>query len=370
MPMMKFIILFLSILSHHSFALAGESTIIDNPYLGYVYQQKTYHEYDAQGDLFLLYTIEDLGRSLRAQMGKNTEAFMSERYENVKKAISEYPQFTPSEETINLIDPNYSSVRSSDFPLSLEGRQKPFHPDKMLLMFKQVIVEESRSQQFIPTLGKIHRYDPKIKKLLNKKFPILTRFSKLLLCLSRGVCSKYLISGKENELKKAIIARPYDSVTIEEMFRLSFKINQGDLYLSLLTIENVLSEFWSSPKRDKRLVNTRLKHITNFNYSTDKFGAWYHFFGLMLYSYAKSETMAHLIGRTENLGGRVLSRFAPEKQEIYINRLSSVFGHDLRQFIEKEKYKNFIENPEYIKEEFYMNLDEDFAKRIKKKNQD
>lgn len=370
MNLMKLIFFLLTLLAHHSFAHAGESTIIDNPYLGYIYQQKSYQEYDAQGDLFLLYTIEDLGRSLKAQMGKNTEDFMAERYENVKKALTEYPQFTPSEEKINLIDPSYSSQRTSDFPLSLEGHQKPFHPDKMLLMFKQVIVEESRAQQIIPTLGKIHRYDPTIKKLLNKKFPILTRFSKLLLCLSRGVCSKYLISGKESELKKAIIARPYDSVTIEEMFRLSFKVNQGDLYLSLLTIENVLSEFWASPKRDKRLVNTRLKHITNFNYSTDKFGAWYHFFGLMLYSYAKSETMAHFIGRTENLGGRILSRFAPEKQEIYINRLSSVFGNDLRQFIKKEQFKNFTENPDYLKEEFYMNLDEDFAKRIKKKNRD
>jgi len=62
------------------------------------------------------------------------------------------------------------------------------------------------------------------------------------------------------------------------------------------------------------------------------------------------------------------SRFEDERQETYINSRGGRVGARIHRFIEKKAYEKFDLNEEYIKEEFYLNLNEDFSKRLKKKN--
>jgi hypothetical protein len=201
---------------------------------------------------------------------------------------------------------------------------------------------------------------------LRKKFVLFSHMSKLLVAISRGATSSYMVTGTEENLKDYILSRPEESINLEEMFRASYRINQGDVYLALLTIENVLSRFWLSSGRSKRAIMTRLKDITNFNYRTDKFGSWYHLFGIMLYGLAEGGFKSRIVGNLETAGSQIMSRFKDEKQETYINARGGPVGARIRRFIKKRQYETFKLDNQYLKEDFYMDLDEDFERRLKK----
>ena len=159
---------------------------------------------------------------------------------------------------------------------------------------------------------------------------MFSRMSKLLIALSRGATSSYLMTGTEEQLKDYLLSRPQNSVTLEEMFRASYRIVQGDVYLALLAVENILSREWLRPGRSKRALTTKLKDIINFNYRTDKFGSWHHLFGIMLYGYAEGGLKAVAVGKIETLGSQIMGRFADEKQESFINSRGDRIGANVR----------------------------------------
>lgn len=121
-----------------------------------------------------------------------------------------------------------------------------------------------------------------------------------------------------------------------------------------------------TPQRRKRALTTKLKDITNYNYRTDKFGSWYHLFGIMLYGYAEGGFKATVIGTVETWGSHIMGGFQDEKQENYINSRGGRVGNRLKKFVENEEYKKFEMNSKYLEESFYLELDEDFSKRIEK----
>src|SRR5690606_30094235 len=133
------------------------------------------------------------------------------------------------------------------YALELEGHKAPFKIKNMVLMLKQVITEEFHQNGITPKRGTVHEWSPGIKKKLRRKFVLFSRMPKLLVALSRGATSHFMVTGTEEELKDYILSRPENSINLEEMFRASYRINQGDVYLSLLTVENVLNRFWLKP---------------------------------------------------------------------------------------------------------------------------
>lgn len=338
----------------------------ENKYLGYIYQQDSYNLNDPKGDILLLWTARQIHEYVGGNLKGNQKEILEKRQSKISELLAKYPQYSPKEETVNIVIKDHETVNKEHEPIVLEGHKAPFKIKNVSLMLQQVIIEEIE-RGIIPKTGDIHEWSPEIRKELKKEFFLFGRMSKLLLALSRGVTSFYMVSGTEEELKSYIISRPDNSINLEEMFRASYRINKGDVYLSLLTIENVLSRFWSSPQRSKRLISTKLKHIINFNYSADKFGAWYHLFGMMLYGYASGGPKASIVGNLETLGSQIMSRFQDERQENYINAKGGPIGGRLKRFIKKQKYKEFKANPDYVAEDFYMDLDEDFTKRLSKK---
>jgi hypothetical protein len=84
----------------------------------------------------------------------------------------------------------------------------------------------------------------------------------------------------------------------------------------------------------------------------------------MLFGYAEGGFKAKVIGNIETLGSQVMGRFADEKQETYINSRGGPIGGRLRKFIKKNQFKTFELDKKYIEEDFYMDLNEDFSKRL------
>lgn len=338
----------------------------ENRFLAFVYQQKEYRQEDPQGDFLLLWSVSQIPHFVVSGLKGETDKLLRERKEKIEELLQKYPDFRPVPESQNVIVEDYIPYRTDHHPVALEGHKAPFKVKNVALMLEQVIVEEFQNNGIEPVLGKPHKWS-KEGKSKGKKFLFkIGQLSKLLVALSRGVTSQYMISGTEHELKEYLIAQETESVTLESMFRASYRINQGDVYKSLLTIENVLSQFWLSSQREKRLITTKLKDITNYYYRTDKFGAWYHLFGVMLYGYAEGGLKARAIGRIEALGSGVLSGFKDEKQETYINLNGGRIGGKLKRFIKKKNYLKFESNPDYLKEAFYLQLDEDFSERLSK----
>ncbi len=338
----------------------------ENRLLAYVYQQREYKLFDQEGDFLLIWSSTQIPYYVMNTIkGKQIE-FRAEKALKIDALAEKYPDFAPKEDQKNVVVAEYVNYRKSDFPIAIQGNVAPFIVKNLSLMMEEVITEELKNG-IHPTLGVVHKWSNQGPGTFRRRLLKIGHVSKLLLALARGVTSKYLVAGKEKDLKDYLISRPTESVTLQEIFRTSYKMNNGDMYLSLLTIENVLSEFWTSPDRDKRLITTKLKDIINFNYKTDKFGSWYHLFGIMLYGYAEGGSRSFLVGKTETVGGAVMSRFKEhEWQEEYINAHGGKVGSKLHDFVKKKKYEKFEINSQYTEENFYLKLDEDFTDDIAK----
>ena len=362
---MKILFLFL-LFSLSLSSRAQDLNLEENKYLGYIYQQQEYLINDPQGDILLLWSAQQIPKFVLSNLQGKQAEILKLRKEKVDELLIKYPQFQPKEETKNIIVDSYVPFNPEHMAIELEGHSAPFKVKNIVLMMKQVIAEEFQLSGVRPQIGTIHEWSPEIKKDLRKKFPLFARMSKLLVALSRGGTSYYMVTGTEETLKDYIITRPENSITLEEMFRNSYKINKGDVYLALLTIENLLSRFWLTPQRSKRLITTKLKNITNFHYRTDKFGSWYHLFGIMLYGHAEGALKARIVGNIETLGSQVMGRMADERQENYINARGGVIGGRISRYIRKKQYEDFKLDKKYIEEDFYMDLDEDFSRRLVK----
>jgi len=362
--MKTLLLIFLCTLSLSS--RAQDLNLEENKYLGYIYQQQEYQLNDPQGDILLLWSANQIPKFILANLKGKQPEILKERKEKIDELLVKYPQYSPVEETKNIIVDDYLPFNPDHLAIELEGHKAPFKVKNMALMMKQVITEEYRLNGLKPQLGTVHEWSSEIKRELHKKFVIFSRMSKLLVALSRGGTSYYMKTGTEENLKDYIISRPENSITLEEMFRTSYRINKGDVYLTLLTIENLLSRFWLTPQRSKRLITTKLKDITNFNYHTDKFGSWYHLFGIMLFGYAEGGFKAKVVGNIETAGSQIMGRMQDEKQETYINSRGGPVGGRLRRFIKKNQFETFLLDKKYLEEDFYMDLDEDFTKRLNK----
>lgn len=356
-----FFVLLLLVLSLQVFAQEDEK------FLGFIYQQQAPQVDDPKGDLLLLETANQIPKFVKASLKGKTDELLKDREERVKRLQEKYPEYRPVEEKNNVIIQDYVTHNPDQVAIELEGHQAPFKVKNMANMMKEVIVEEYQQKGLVPQEGTIHKWSESSRKELKKKFPLFARMPKLLVALSRGSTSSYMVTGTENSLSEYILSRPMNSINIEEMFRASYRINKGDVYQTLLTIENVLSRYWLTPDRDKRAITTRLKDITNYNYKTDKFGSWYHLFGIMLYGYAHGSLGAKIVGNLESLGSHVMNKFkVDEKQEDIINNRGGAVGARLRRFVKNEEYKEFKSDPSLVEEACYMDLDEDFSKRLAK----
>jgi hypothetical protein len=252
-----------------------------------------------------------------------------------------------------------------------EGKKNPLKVDGLIKMFSQVINEEKFKTAegcslMGPTLGEEPRWaegDSIITgKRLRSKFKI---FSKLLVALAMGETNAYMFIGTEHQLRDWVFSQEDRSVTFEMIFRKSYQLNCGNVSNTILTILNMLSEHFRVPDRQKLLQTTKLAPIINhLGNGEDTFGPWYHFFGLMIYGYHHGTFTGTIMANIEK-GTSLFYNEVDERQENYMVGALKV-GREIRKLIQTERIDKSEMNPDFLKSENYLDLTEDFTKRIEK----
>ena len=258
-------------------------------------------------------------------------------------------------------------VEARNKRLVLEGRRDPIKVPAMTKMFTQIFAEEA-AKGVPPKLGKPLGWSREFLAE-DRERPELqpyARVSKLLIALSCGLTSKFMPTDHERRLIAYILGRPDRSVTFAQLFRESYELNDGDVYLALLTCENVLSEFWLTPQRENRAVTRKLAPITNvYDGRGDIYGTWYHFTGTLLYSYVTNGKIAGSVAHTESMGSNILSNGMLKPQKVWANREGAVLGEKVRDALVRRDYLGFNGGGvDWTDPKVYQNLSEDFRDRI------
>ena len=356
------------------------------------YRQPGYKLVDPAGDYALLKRSELVPtRAFAALTGTKEKArpykiIRDEDYEITREEAPKAPALSEREilEQYCLRNPRegalFKSVISSlglrdeadaeKFRMALENasrpiqvRESPLLRDGFKKMFAQIINEE-KANGIEPTYGQPHEWSPEFLAKYGQSSPMLAT-SKLLMALATGDTFRFMQTDREEPLYKWMISRPRSSVTIHDVFRESYRLNGGDVYKALLTIENVLSRQWKNPDREHLPLTERLKPITSgHEYRGDRFGTWYHLFGIMLYGYVKGGPRSTAIGAIEALGAAIW--YPTEKmQKRNINLDGGRLGSDLADLVKEGGYSKIALDEAHLNETSYLNRNEDFRDRIR-----
>ncbi|OGS58389.1 MAG: hypothetical protein A3J79_11755 [Elusimicrobia bacterium RIFOXYB2_FULL_62_6] len=342
------------------------------------YRQVSYQVSDLQSDVALTVYTKSIPKTLfRVLFGvaeDNGDA-NGGTYGDINPVTPEAPAQDPA-----VAMPTEADIMAQDIPqdekerlllqlknskLMIEGRVNPFRVKEMIKMLVQIMKEEKDLNGLTPQLGTPHAWSPEFTAYCREKGEMIPlTFTKLLTALASGVTSRHFKTGKEDYLIAYILSRPDGSVTMDEAFRHSYRLNNGEVYLSILTIENILSDYWRHPQRDQLAVTKKLANICNFYQGKgDKYGAWYHFHGIMLYGYVRGGLRAFIVGSIESAGSHVLTP-GSEPQEDKVNSTGGKVGAKLAKAVKNQDYLTFTPDRNYCLPEVYLNLNEDFRDRL------
>ena len=232
------------------------------------------------------------------------------------------------------------------------GRSYSLDNDLLLDRFAEII--RLNYPAITPYLGEEHAwsYEARIYNLYGywhrlwrrctgkqQDFPIpVIMHSKLLMCLSCGWTSRYCVTGTEDALTERIMSYPDRSMQIHDLFAESYALNGGNLYMTLLTCENVLTGQPHRPDRELDPLQQRLSYIRNDSKPLgDNYGAWYHFFGIALYGMLRPQFVSTFVANTESLGSFFME--GPDRQETLINYYGALFGKELRKMIKNGSWQ-------------------------------
>lgn len=232
------------------------------------------------------------------------------------------------------------------------GRTIPIDNEQLL---KQCAETMRQHTPFIlPSLGTEHRWSPEAWKYLGHGYwhrlgrrlahrqkdfptPMLLR-SKLFFCLACGWTSRYCITGTEEALTQRIMNYPDHSLQPHQLFAESYVLNQGNLYMTFLTCENVLAGHPHRKGRQNDPLQKKLSYIRHDSKELgDNYGAWYHFFGIALYGMFRTRFTSVSVADIESMGSYFME--GPDRQETLINHYGALFGYRLRKMIEEGSWK-------------------------------
>lgn len=340
------------------------------------FRQASYARHDLQSDVSLAVYTKNLPKVLfRVLFGivEDNGDSNGGTFSGQNPVVEDPPAATPTEADILALDvPNDEKerllVQLRNSKLHIEGRINPFRKKEMIKMYQQIIIEE-RANGIEPFFGEPHEWSPEFKQYCRDKGEMIPLvFTKLLTALASGVTSRHFKTGTESALIDRILTREDGSVTMDQAFRQSYRLNRGDVYLAILTIENILSDHWRHPQRDKLAVTRKLANINNFFQGRgDKFGAWYHFHGIMIYGYVRGGLRAAIIGGIETAGSHVLNSAhdqGSEQQEDYVNSTGGKIGARLAKVMRGRLYESFTPDKNYCDPNVYLDLNEDFRDRM------
>ncbi len=289
----------------------------------YTYQQDSLQYSDQTGD-YLLHDLRqefsDLNRLSKMLTGRLNELLIEDR--------SKF-EFYQNELEYSSKDTNDTKVE-----IHLESTSRPFTSKALYNNLINSIERYNSSAPSPARMGQCHKWSREFKNDANTSIKIRS-MGKLLTALSLGVTSQYLSTGKEIDLKNWILSQENRSVTLSKIFYESLLLNNGDIYLSSLTIENVLSRYWRAKNRESLELTQKLSSITTIlNDSGDIFGSWYHLWGMMTYGMCYGSAKSYLMGAIETIGSHFSYSFAPEPQQDYINEMAGPVGAKLAKTID------------------------------------
>jgi len=283
------------------------------------YQQTTFAYLDPVGDAALYCKVARVPSKL-------LDAMVGRDYPQGDGQPAEAEAADPYGDLIFGGDGTTSSVAAPPSPAArpVVGRDVPLDVEAMLNAFHGVMARHYPA--IVPTMGVTHRWTPAAKRYFESERGAPPLFqTKLFACLACGWTSRYMITGREEGLKAWILAQRDRSVMPHTLFEQSYVLCGGDVYLTLLTCENVLAGNPYRADRDKDEVQPKLAYIRPDSQPPgDNYGAWYHFFGIALYGAYRGPLEARLVARIESLGSLFLEPRDP--QEDHINNLGARFG--------------------------------------------
>lgn len=232
------------------------------------------------------------------------------------------------------------------------GHTIPIDIDRLLNKCRYIILRHYPS--IVPTPGVEHDWSPDAKLYLwygfwhrlgrhisDKQEDFPSPFvvgSKLFLCLACGWTARYCVTGKENALIGRIMDYTDRGIQLHDLFEESYILNNGNLYLTFLTCENVLAGHPHRIGRQNDPLQKKLAYIRHDSKELgDNYGAWYHFFGIALYGMVRTGFGSRTVAEIESLGSFFYE--GADKQETYINRYGALFGIKFRKMIEHETWK-------------------------------
>lgn len=315
-----------------SSASAGEfKQWLKSQYEASHYQQSEFALEDAKGDAFLIRKLDQVPLKLLQALVK-----------------SSYPQAEIQKEK-ELKAFERAQKDAAGFKI---GKSIPIDVDRLINKCREIILRYH--PHIVPVLGEEHRWTPEAKRYLTygfwhrfgrhifrkqKEFPSpLFLRSKLFLLLACGWTSRYAITGQEGALTERIMRYPDGRLQLHHMFMESYVLNRGNVYLTMLTAENVLA---GDPYRVDRENDPIQKKLAYLRHDTvqmgDNYGAWYHFFGIGMYAIVRTGLISRSVAEIESLGSLFLE--GADKQEDYINRYGAIFGKKFRKMLKNEDWK-------------------------------
>lgn len=322
----------------------------------YYYQQVHLKSYDVLSDYVLAFYYDRT----------SIWGFIKDQMSGGKKSKTAWIEFEKAKENVvmpeNFEEWNYlDDTQNYECFANLTELQdgSPLEVEGMVRMLKQVAIEESANGLKI-TPGYAHDWSLEFIKKFGDSFPSAMKRSKIILALAAGISSRFMVTGYEHDLVKFILKQPPSSITIPEMFRTSLRLSGGDVYKALLTIENVLSRYWLDSNRELLAITSRLSSITHGEgIRENKFGAWYHLFGLTLYSFVYGESTARTVAWLEVIGNQLVSGFKNGFfkggfQESHVNLDAASIGGRFREWLIQSQFQTEQSQPENLKPEKYL----------------
>jgi hypothetical protein len=317
-----------------------------------VYQQRGFDPTDAAAEActFLLLDHRRMHRMWMAGTG-HLDEWLDEYRSDREAALERFPEFADGFPTYADRSPEPRLVWVSWW---MEGRTPPIDVDGARRMLDEVLREEALAGR-PPTTSPPARWSGGFRR--RHPWP---HFDRLLVTLAGGTSSQFLRTGTEEELVAWIAAQPPDSVTLASLFRATYRLHDGDVYLALLCAENVLSRYFLEPDRDALALHDHLRPlIDTFEDRGDQFGAWYHLFGTMLYSFSHGAGRGAFAGWMETFGSRFSNEPGEvELQEAHVNRIGVALGAHLRRRVARWGAETLPVDPGALAEEAYMDRDE------------
>ena len=302
------------------------------------YQQNGFCLEDPKGDAFLIRKLDQVPKLLLDSLVKNS-----------------YPQAEIEKEKELQALENAAKDKNG----YVIGKSIPVDVDRLVNKCRAIMLYYY--PRIVPTLGEEHRWSPEAKRYLvygfwhrfgrhifrkQKEFPSPLFFrSKLFLLLACGWTSRYAVTGQEAALTERILKYPDGKMQLHHMFQESYVLNRGNLYLTLLTAENVLAGNPYRVDRENDPIQKKLAYLRHDSLQMgDNYGAWYHFFGISMYALVRAGVVSRAVAEIESLGSLFLE--GKDKQEDYINRYGAIFGKKFKKMFKDQLWLKALEQNE------------------------